>query len=209
MNNRLFAILLSFTITPFFATSHTQTIDEPRTATIQQASATEIVEYLQILKGHLLAIISECEEASQELKEEYGSQLYEEITNINHDLYAVVVPEEVIAYAQIDFSFNDFTHEELEDAKKISFEAVFGDLMYKCPQVGPYELQPDQEKQVKAIFARYGKDDSKPATDLINEYFLTEDNWAISLGFDMIRYINMLLPKIDAKIAELACPSKL
>jgi hypothetical protein len=75
--------------------------------------------------------------------------------------------------------------------------------LVECQRQSPGKLQPNQEQLIKSIFIKYGKDVSKPIGELLNDFFCTEDNWAISAAIDMTRYINYLLPKINAKIVEL------
>lgn len=195
MKTKLFTALLILTTIPFFA----------QKSLIQQPSKTELLAYLKTVKINLNNILSDLSEEAKIVKEEYGSQLYKETIKICYELYAVI-PKEILSTAA-DCSF-DYTCEELEYLKQQNQEKIACDLMYTCLFVGPIlcnesELQPNQEQLIKSIFIKYGKDVSKPIGELLNDFFCTEDNWAISAAIDMTRYINYLLPKINAKIVEL------
>jgi hypothetical protein len=193
MKNRLLATLLLFTAVPFFANN----------ATIQKPNKAELLSYLQKAKTHIQNILQNTSEDAQILEEEYGSQLYKETTNIWHELYAVIPAE--IKLTEVDCFF-DFTSQELEKLSQQNEDEIFINLMNSCIPVGPSlcnELQTNQKQLIKSIFSKYGKDASKPSEEILDEFFGTEENWEIGMMIDMARFINTLLPKIDAKIAEL------
>lgn len=193
MKNRLLATLLLFTAIPFFAND----------VTTKKPTKAELLAYLKKTKNQIQNILQNTNEGAQILEEEYGKQLYKETTDIWHELYTVVPTETTLA--EVDCSF-DFTSQELEKLNQQNEDEIFINLMNVCIPVGPSlcnELQINQKQLVKSIFSKYGKDTSNPSEEILDDFFGTEENWEIGMMIDMIRFINMLLPKIDTKIAEL------
>jgi len=204
MKTKLFTALLILTTIPFFAQ------DCFNKAPIQQPTTVELLTGLKTLKIKLQNILRSLSKKSKMFKQAYGNKIYKETVNICHELYTVIPKEEIPTPEDYYLSCN-FTYEDLEDIDSTE-EILEYNLMRRCVftmiLTSYDEFEPNQEQLIKYIFIKYGKDASKPFSDLLNDFFCIKENQGISMIIDMTRHINSFLLQINTKIAELACPSE-
>ena len=195
MKNRLLATLLIFVAIPLGAND----------VTPSQQTKAELITSLKALKTYMHHILLNLSKECEIFENEYGGLLYKETTAICQGLYEIISKKMDL---DLDCSFNYTYEKQLEYLKKQNQKAIYYDLMGNglCIARILYHangLSINQEQLIKSIFIRHGKDASKPFRDLLNDFFRTKNNWEISSAIDTTRNINILLPKIDAKIAEL------
>jgi hypothetical protein len=197
MKTKLLTALLMLATIPFFAAK----------TSIEQKTTVELLELLKATKIQIYnnTCRKQSEEELKKLETKYGSQLYQETTNICHELYTFM------SKTTSTICCLNYTYKEFQDLAEYTDAELSWYLYGNCPCISlslinlidERGILPNLEPLIKSIFIKYGKDISKSALELLSDFFSAENTSELSVFIDITRHINIVLSKIDAKITEL------
>jgi hypothetical protein len=213
MKSKLIIALLACIAAPCIATAPAAQTEANKP---QETHNTQLLARLLSAKAEIQYWLEEMEEMNEILEE----HKYKKMTQMWHELYDIVQMSAPKWSQKIHFFFNHICTQP-KRVDEIGFETPLeteiGMYMNYEHMMTVYRLcygtlQPHQEQPIRSILKKYGvcpnNKNSNSIETLLNDFFDTDDTerWElgdIGLMLDMNRFIHDLLPKIDAKIAEL------